>query len=233
MACARQSLWKAFFCIYDYFSEPTIVQLPHALKQQLLPFCNNHDLNPMLCWKDPTMIYCFHQDIPWVLSTSSWPLPLKWTPPSLLSLQCSLSLIPILVSGNYVVLSWSSPSQRTPFPKVVLGILQTPYLCQEASASHKQDPLLPLHGQTFLHVMPRKEGMTSCSYTFKNITLISTEQYWWYSSVPLLMPCKNLFWLKPWVSQTWHQEENTKFNKIFVVSFNSEMTQLSMGRNIL
>lgn len=114
VACARQSLWKAFFCIYDYFSVPTIVQLPHALKHQLLPFCNNHDLNTMLCWKDPTMIYCFHQDTPWVLFTSSCLFLLNEhlppsLPPSFLS-NSPLSLIPILMSGNSVVLAWSSHS---------------------------------------------------------------------------------------------------------------------------
>lgn len=143
MACARQSLWKAFFCIYDYFSVPTIVQLPHALKQQLLPFCNNYDSNAMLCWKDPAMIYCFYQDIPWALLTSSCLFFLnEHLPPSFLS-NSPLSLIPILISGNSVVLAWSSLSQLTPLPKVVDGMLQTPFLCQEPSAFHKQDPPTP------------------------------------------------------------------------------------------
>lgn len=122
---------------------PTIVQVPDALKKQLLPLCNNHDLNAMLCWKDPAMIYCFHQDTPWILFTSSCLFLLnEHFPPSFLS-NSPFYLIPVLMSGNSVVLARSSPPQLTPFPKAVDGILQTPFLCQETSASHRQDPPTP------------------------------------------------------------------------------------------
>jgi len=46
--------------------------------------------------------------------------------------------------------------------------------------------------------------MTSFSQIFKNNTLISTEQYWWYNFVILLLCIrifKNLLYRRPWASK--------------------------------
>lgn len=187
----------------------------------------------MLCWKDSAMIYCFHHDTPWVLFTSSCLFLLnEHISPSFLS-NSPLYLIPILMSGNSVVLAWSSLPQLTPFPKVVNGILHLHFPFCVRRLQPLTSKIISFHVQTFLHVIPRKGSMTSCADILKNITLISTEQYWWYSSVLLLMPYENSFYCRTQASKTRHQEENTEFNKIFVVSFSPERTQLSKQRNTL